>query len=192
MEHIMQVASTLMENYQSLFFNENFCESASEPGWQAYRGEFVLAEGEVADAQGRRKPPQSVLKQVVLLTSADKVKLLAGSLDELQELPLVVEKFGDALDADALAVLFTVNIDDPFIDTINGAKVVFVPLVQGMVWNELADLAALEKSDFKGQSAADKVVTLFEALKSTKFKYPEQAAASVTTNSNKRENHGAI
>jgi len=188
----MLVDSPLMDQYESLFFNANFCEAASEGGLKAYRGEFVLKEGEVADAQGRRKPPENVLKQVVLLASDDKVKLLSGSLEELQEFPMLLEKFGAALDADSLVVLFTVNIDDPFIDTINGAKVVFIPMVQGMVWTELSDLAALEKGDFKGQSAADKLVTLCDALKDTKFKYAEQAVGSVTTNNNKRENHGAI
>jgi hypothetical protein len=55
----------------------------------------------------------------------------------------------------------------------NGATVVFIPLVQGMVWTEVADLVALDKGDFKGQSAADKVATVYNALKSYKFKSPE-------------------
>ncbi|QID19524.1 hypothetical protein G3580_19010 [Nitrogeniibacter mangrovi] len=114
----MQVDTPLMEKYQALFFNENFCEAASTTGLTAYRGEFTLKEGEIADAQGRRKPPERVLKQVVLLTAADKLRLLSGSLDALQDFPLVVEKFGEALDAESRVVLFTVNIDDPFIDTV--------------------------------------------------------------------------
>jgi len=190
----MLVASPLMEQFQPLFFNENFCEPATEAGWQSYRGEFILVEGEVADDQGRRKPPKAVLKQVALLTGPDSVKLLTGSLDELQEFPFVVEKLGEAFGADTQVVLYTVNIDDPFQSTINGARVVFIPLVQGMVWNELADELALEKSDFKGQSAADKLVTMYEAAKANKFKYPEASVDDMMskTNNAKRENHGAI
>lgn len=190
----MLVASPLMEKFQPLFFNENFCEPATETGWQSYRGEFILVEGEIADDQGRRKPPKSVLKQVALLTGPESVKLLTGSLDELQEFPFVLEKLGEAFDADTQVVLYTVNIDDEFQTTVNGARVVFIPMVQGMVWNELTDELALEKSDFKGQSAADKLVTMYEATKSNKFKMPEASVEDMMTrtNGNKRENHGAI
>ncbi|MCB1901856.1 hypothetical protein [Cognatazoarcus halotolerans] len=190
----MLVESTLMDRYEPLYFNANFRENASESGWVAYRGELVLKEGEVADAQGRRKPPVHVLKQVALLTSADQVMLLSGSLDTLQEFPFLIEKFGDGLKTGSVAVLFTVNIPDPFVTTTNGARLVFIPLVQGMAWNELIDLVALEKSDFKGQSAADKVVTVYRALIDHRFKFPEKSVeeAMASTTSAKRENHGAI
>ncbi|MFZ1246593.1 MAG: hypothetical protein WAR41_16140 [Azonexus sp.] len=51
-----------LDRYESLFFNANFKEASSEPGLIAYRGELILQEGEVADANGRRKPPTEVLK----------------------------------------------------------------------------------------------------------------------------------
>ncbi|MCB1889340.1 MAG: hypothetical protein KDH20_17165 [Rhodocyclaceae bacterium] len=190
----MLVATSLMERFTPRFFNANFCEAASRDGWQAYRGEIALKEGEVADAQGRRKPPVNVLKQVILLTAGDELKLVAGSLDELQEYPLIEETFGDALKAGTTAVLFTVNIPEPFQTTVNGATLYFIPMVQGMVWTELADLVALEKSDFKGQSAADKVVTLYDAVATHDFKLPPSTleAALATTNDARRENHGAI
>lgn len=190
----MLVASPLMDRYTPLFFNANFCESASREGWSAYRGELTLKEGEVADAQGRRKPPVNVLKQVILLTAGDTLKLVCGSMDELQEFELFMDKFGDALSAETSVVLFTVNIPEPFQATVNGAKVHFIPMVQGMAWTELTDLVALEKGDFKGQSAADKVVTLFDAVKAHDFKLPASTveAALKTTNNARRENHGAI
>lgn len=184
----------LLDRYEPFFFNANFKANASNAGWAAYRGEFVLKEGEVADAQGRRKPPHEVLKQAVLLACGDELKLLAGSLDALQHFPTLLEKYGTDLQAGTLAVMFAVNIDAPFICPVNGAQVVFLPMVQGMVWNELVDIVALEKGDFKGQSAADKVVTLYEALKTNKFKYPEVTLdeALKATNSAKREMHGAV
>ncbi len=39
-----------------------------------------------------------------------------------------------------------------------------------MIWNELVDLAALEKGDFKGQSATGKIVTVYNALSDYKPK----------------------
>ena len=63
-----------------------------------------------------------------------------------------------------------------------------------MAWNELIDMVGLEKADFKGQSSADKVVTVYNALLSEKFKYPESTVeeALKTTNNAKRVTHGAV
>ena len=184
----------LMDRYESLFFNANFKEAASEAGWLAYRGELVLKEGEVADAQGRRKPPQEVMKQAIMLSAGDELKLLAGSIDELQFFPALMDKYGADIKPGSLVVLYTVNIDNPFIAEVNGASVVCIPMVQGMVWNEMCEVLGLEKGDFKGMSAADKVVKVYEELKSHVFKFPaatiEEALGK--TNANKRENHGAI
>lgn len=184
----------LLDRYQTLFFNSNFKEAATKPGFAAYRGEFILKEGEVADAQGRRGPPAAVLKQAALLAEGDDLKLLSGSLDELQEFSLLADILGADLKAGALVVLFTVNIPKAFMTSINGAQLVFIPLTEGMAWNELIDLVGLEKGDFKGQSSADKVVTVYEALKSEKFKYPESTLeeALKTTNNAKRVTHGAV
>lgn len=183
-----------LDRYESLFFNANFKEAASTAGLVAYRGELILQEGEVADANGRRKPPTEVLKQAVLLGDAAGLKLISGSLDELQQFPFVVEKFGGEFNAGTIGVFFTVNIPAGFVTSTNGATIAFIPLVQGMVWTELCDLVALDKGDFKGQSAADKVATVFSALKGYKFKLGENSVVEAlkTTNNAKRETHGAI
>jgi len=184
----------LLDRYQHLFFNANFKEAATTPGFAAYRGEFILKEGEVADAQGRRGPPAEVLKQAALLAEGDDLKLISGSLDELQQFPLLLEVAGADFKAGTIAVFFTVNIPKGFMTSVNGALVVFIPLTEGMAWNELIELVGLEKGDFKGQSSAEKVVTVYNALKSEKFKYPESTVeeALKTTNNAKRVTHGAV
>ena len=183
-----------LDRYESLFFNANFKEASSAAGLVAYRGELILQEGEVADANGRRKPPTEVLKQAVLLGDGAGLKLISGSLDELQQFPYVLEKFGSDFNAGTIVAFFTVNIPTAFSTTANGATVAFIPMVQGMVWNELADLVALDKSDFKGLTAADKVATVYNALKSHQFKSPAMSVeeALKTTNNARRETHGAI
>lgn len=184
----------LLNRYEPYFFNSNFREAASEAGWEGYRGELVVIEGEVADDQGRRKPPHALFKQATVLAQGDELKLISGSLEELQHWPHFMEKFGADFTPATIAVMFTVNIPKPFVSTINGATVVFIPLTEGLCWNELIDLAALEKGDFKGQGAADKIVTVFNALKGNKYKYPEVSVeeALKTTNNDKREVHGAV
>lgn len=184
----------LLDRYEPYFFNSNFREAASQAGWEAYRGELVVQEGEITDAQGRRKPPVALFKQATVLANGDELKLISGSLEELQHFPSFMEKFGVDLNPDTVAVLFTVNIPKSFVSIINGATVAFVSCVEGLAWNELIDLAALEKGDFKGLSSADKVVTVFNAFKGHKFKYPEKTVeeALKTTNNAKREVHGAV
>ncbi|KAB2921622.1 MAG: hypothetical protein F9K30_14045 [Dechloromonas sp.] len=183
----------LLDRYESLFFNANFKEVATG-AVAAYRGELVVKEGEIADDQGRRKPPVEVMKQAIALADGDKLLFISGSLDELQYYPAFLDKFGGDITADTLVILFVVNIDKPFIADINGAKAVFIPLVQGMTWNELGDLAALEKGDFKGQGPAEKVITMYNALKGNKYKYAESTVEVELTRTNgcKRENHGAV
>ncbi|MCE1240212.1 MAG: hypothetical protein LWW83_09865 [Azonexaceae bacterium] len=183
----------LLDRYEHLFFNANFSEVFSG-AVAAYRGELIVKEGEITDEQGRRKPPVEVMKQAIVLADGDKLKFISGSLDEFQYFHGFMDKFGADITADTLVILFVVNIDNPFIADVNGAKAVFIPLVQGMTWNELGDLAALEKGDFKGQGAAEKVVTMYDALKGNKYKYPESTVELelTKTNSNKRVNHGAV
>ena len=81
----------LLDRYEPFFFNANFKEAASEAGSVAYRGELVLMEGEVADAQGRRKPPHEILKQAAVLAAGDELKLITGSLDALQHFPSLLK-----------------------------------------------------------------------------------------------------
>lgn len=183
----------LLDRYEHLFFNANFKEAA-DGALAAYRGELIVTEGEIADEQGRRKPPVEVMKQAIVLADGDKLKFISGSLDEFSYFHGFMDKFGADITADTLVILFVVNINNPFIADINGAKAVFIPLVQGMTWNELGDLAALEKGDFKGQGAAEKVVTMYNALKGNKYKYAESTVEVelTRTNDNKRVNHGAV
>jgi hypothetical protein len=54
---------------------------------------------------------------------------------------------------------------------VGGVNIILIPMVDGLVWNELVDELRLEKSDFKGQSSADKLITVLEAFKSYRPKY---------------------
>lgn len=178
----------------NLFFNANFKEATSDGKGLAYRGELILKEGEIGDAQGRRKPPSDLLIQAVAYALGDQLKLISGSLDLLQQLPLLAEKYGPDIGADTLCILFVVNISRPMKIEIDGASYYAIPLTEGMVWNELVDLVALEKGDFKGLSAGDKVQTLYQALTSHKFNYPATSYTDALANTNnaKRESRGAV
>jgi hypothetical protein len=147
-----------------LLFNSNFLEQTSEPGTWGYRGELVVVPGEVADAKGHNKPPVEVMRGAVLL--ADDMK----------------------------ALLYVVNIKEPMQVEMAGIDFTLIPLVQGVPWNEVIDELALEKSDFKGQSAADKIMTLYKELLQYKPKYPKVSLdeALGTTTETVREAWGAV
>ncbi|NMG65632.1 hypothetical protein GPA19_11800 [Azoarcus indigens] len=157
---------------QGLLFNMNFKEATSEAGKAAYRGELVLVEGEVGDAAGRRKPPTVVMRGAVLLSDGDKVVMAGGMLNDIDEVPLFFQKYGADLTPDSKLLFFVVNVAKPLFTEFNGSSATLIPLQDGMVWNELIDELKLEKGDFKGQSAADKVLTVAAAFGDYAPKYP--------------------
>lgn len=185
----------LLEKYKDagLLFNSNFLEATSSGDMSGYRGELVLIEGEIADAKGHSKPPVEIMRGAVLLAD-EKIKLIAGAIDQLSLLPTLVEKYKDDFAPDMKALIYIVNLADPAQVEIEGINFVLIPLVQGVPWNEILDEFALEKSDFKGQSAADKIVTLLDEFKSYKPKYPEVSLEDVlaAATDTVREGWGAV
>jgi hypothetical protein len=180
------------ENDQQLF-NVNFKEAAGD-GLYAYRGDLVVVDGEIADAQGRRKPPVVGMIGAVVLTDGDKIKMMAGSLDDMDDIKPLLAKYQGDFAPDMKAVLYVVNVAKPVVTELGGVKAVLIPMSDGMVWNELVDELALEKSDFKGQSSAEKVVTVYNALGDYKPKYeamPLEAAMASKTAA-KRESRGPV
>lgn len=175
----------LLEKYKDagLLFNSNFLEETSETGTSGYRGELVLIEGEIADSKGHLKPPVEVMRGVVLLAD-EKLKLVVGAIDQMASLPIFIEKYKDDFSEDMKVVIYVVNLSDSFQVEVEGINFVLIPLIQGVPWNEVIDELGLEKSDFKGQSSADKIVTLLVEMKSYKPKYTEisldEAMSAVT------------
>ncbi|MBS97667.1 MAG: hypothetical protein CMI01_03185 [Oceanospirillaceae bacterium] len=161
----------LLKNYeeQSLLFNTNFTESTSNGG-TAYRGELVIQEGDVADAQGRRKPPISLLFGAVVLEENEKISLLVGLLNDLALMEPLLEKYSGDFADEMQSMIFVRNIADPMVLEAAGKSFSLIPLDEGIPWNEAIEELALEKSDFKGQSAGDKLVTLRDEMKSFRAK----------------------
>ncbi len=163
----------LLDRYESqcLLCNQSVKGATGKSGCHAFRGDLVIEEGEVADTQGRRKPPKSVVKQAVILLSQDKILGIAGEISELALLGKFAEKYGAELDP-AIPVLFYVsNLGKPLKVEWSGVHYILIPHDDGAVWNTLMDDLRLDKDDFKGQSAEDKVITMFDAIKGFKPKY---------------------
>ena len=69
---------------------------------------------------------------------------------------------------DAKLQFFVVNLLQDAKVTLDGVSCELVALPEGIVWNSLLDHYYLEKSDFKGQSNAEKIKTVYEAFASHK------------------------
>ncbi len=149
---------------QGLLFNVAFVEPGGEAGTLGFRGRLALVEGEVGDASGNRKPPTVVMEQTVLLSKDDKLALLAGSLDRLQDLPTLATKYRSSLAPSTLAIVYVVNATEPMQVELEGANFALVPMREGVVWNELMDAAGLDKGDVKKLSSGAKVLTVFKEL----------------------------
>jgi hypothetical protein len=160
----------LFDTYEpkGLLFNMNFKES--EGNYAGYRGDLVLELGEVGDALGHRKPPVATIKNTIVLAENDKIKLYVGSLDELELLPKVLDYYQADFAPDVLVIMFVVNIDKPMVIQLGGLDIAAIGMQEGLIWNELIDLAALDKGDFKGQSPTGKIVTVYKALSDFKPK----------------------
>jgi hypothetical protein len=194
--HINEDMFMVLEKYEqeSLLFNTNFKAKTSEEGMHAYRGELVLIKGEVADAQGRCKPPTALVRSAVLLTKGEKLCLVAGFIDELALLNTFLEKYAADFAPDMKALFYVVNLTTPTQVNIDGINFVLIPLQEGVAWNELIEELGMEKKDFKGQSSADKVVTAWEAFKDYAPKYDSVSLdeAFSRTAEIKREARGAV
>lgn len=184
----------ILDQYKAdhLLFNVNFLEATSQPGLSGYRGDLVIVDGGLDD-KGHPNPPQQVLRGAVLLAD-EKLHLFIGSLDSVDQLPTLLDKFQADLAADAKVMLFVVNASERAQFDLGGNLITLIPLVQGVCWNEAIDELALEKSDFKGQPPADKLFTLYQEMKTYK---PRGAVKTldellVATTTQKREAWGAV
>lgn len=179
---------------QNLLFNTNFLEKTATDGVVGYRGELVLVEGEIADDQGRTKPPVALIRHAILLDKNEKLVLVVGLIDKLEWLEDFMAKYQQDFSDDIQILLYVVNLTESVQVEMNGTNIVLIPLTEGVAWNELIDELCLEKSDFKGQKPADKIVTVYDEFKSYAPKYPsvEYSEAMQKTADIKWETHGAV
>ena len=162
----------LVQKYkdEGYLFNVNLTGTLGDA--EIYRGDLVLEFGEVTE-RGDRKPPVIVAKQAAVFSKEDKILMLIAGLDRLEDLELVAEHYQKDCVDDAQTLFFVHNIKDEMVTTCGGLTAKLIPLDDGMIWNEALEVLCIEKSDLKGQSAEEKVETVYGELKSYKFKGAE-------------------
>lgn len=163
----------LFETYNSkgLLSITSVLGEAGESGQFAFRGDLVLKEGELREGSDRdRKPPEIVIQQAVALADNEKLLFVGGLVYELQDLLLFFEKYHGDLTTDSILLFFVEDIDDKMKLSHEGLTFQLLPYPGGMVWNEFLEELYIEKSDLKGLSAEEKVVTVFDSAKNFDIK----------------------
>lgn len=133
----------------------------------SFRGDLVLQEGQLIEGSERdRKPPVSVIHQATALAGSDRLLFVSGLVNRLEDLSLFVNKYRQWLSSETVLIMYVEDIAETMTMTLDACTFHLLPYPGGMIWNELLDDLYLEKSDLKGQSAEDKVMTLYDAARS--------------------------
>lgn len=165
----------LLEKYdsQALLWITTLVGKTSTAGVSAFRGDLVIIEGALREGSNNirdRKTPELTINQAAVLADSDKILFVNGLLFKLEHLPIFVEKYKEALTPETIALFYVENIATPMQIVLEGVTFNLVPYKEGMIWNETLELLYIEKSDLKGQSGEDKVLTMYEAAKDYKSK----------------------
>jgi hypothetical protein len=165
----------LLEKYdsQGLLWITTLVGKTTTPGLSAFRGDLVLIEGALREGSTNirdRKTPELTIHQSAILADSDKILFINGLFFKLEHLPVFVEKYKEALTPETVTVMYVENIASPAQFVYEGITFKLLPYKEGMVWNETLEALYIEKADLKGQSAEDKVITMFEAAKTFKIK----------------------
>ncbi len=158
----------LLETYNSkgLLSITSVLGATSEADKFAFRGDLILKPGELREGSDvDRKPPEFLINQAILLASSEKLIFVGGMINELTTLSIFVEEFKADLSAETVFILYVENIAENLKVEYEGMTFQLLPYEEGMVWNEFLELFYIEKSDLKGQSAEDKVITVFDEAK---------------------------
>jgi hypothetical protein len=186
----------LLDDYdlQGRLFNVNFKEATRDASQMTYRGDLVLQAGDVIDDAGRRGTPNMLLTGAVMLFERDKIKFFAGWLNSLKDIQVLLDGYKADFAPDMRALLYVVDISKPLQIKADGAHFILVPLIDGLVWNELLDELNLQKSDFKGQSSGEKVRTVYESFLRYRPNYENVSLieALTRTNNAKRLDRGPV
>jgi len=141
--------------------------ATTESGKFAFRGDLILKPGAFRDgSEVDRKSPEFLIFQAVVLEDSDKLIFVSGLFKKLSTLTIFLEEYKDDISLDTVFLFYVENIAEKMKVEHQGMTFQLLPYTEGMIWNELLELLYIEKSDLKGQSAEDKVITVFDEAKS--------------------------
>lgn len=132
-------------------------------GLHGYRGALIVEAGKQLSAD-RQLPPKIQARQVIMI-SGDTIKFFACELESFNHFVPMFEKFKEFFTPDSLNILYVTDLDADGTFEYKGIKFTAFMLDESSVWNELLELADLDKSDMKQlKKNEEKIEKLYEEL----------------------------
>ncbi len=135
-------------------------------GLHGYRGALIVEEGK-ALSPDRKLPPKIQARQVIMISDSEVIKFFACELESFNDFAPMFEKYKDYFSLNSLNLLYVTDLEGNGTFEYEGVKFTAFILDESSVWNELLELASLEKGDMKKLSSEEKIETLYEELLET-------------------------
>jgi len=132
-----------------------------------YRGALIVKKGKQISPD-RILPPKIQARQVIMISDDEKIKFFACELESFHHFVPMLEKYKDFFSGEGLNLLYVTDLEKAGTFEYEGVKFTAFALDESSVWNELLDLANLEKSDLKRlKKQEEKIETLYSELLDT-------------------------
>ena len=156
--------SSVMEYIKSnkLDWQPSFNDVLSN-GLNGYRGAVIVEEGKQI-SPNRKLPPKIQLKQVILVSDDSGIKFLACELESFNHFKPMFDKYKEFFTPESVNVLYVTDLDGDGTFTYEGIEFTAMMLDESSVWNELLDVASLEKGDLKKLDASEKIEKMYDEI----------------------------
>lgn len=132
-------------------------------GLYGYRGALIIEPEQIS--ADRKLPPKIQARQVIMMTTDDSIKFLTCELESFNDFKPMFEKYKQFFVPDSMNLLYVTDLEANGTFEYEGVKFTAYMLDESSVWNELLDLASLEKSDMKSlKQPEEKIEKLYEEL----------------------------
>ena len=133
-------------------------------GLHGYRGALIIEAGKQISPD-RKLPPKIQARQVIMINEGQTIKFFACELESFSDLKPMVEKYGEFFSKEGLNLLYVTDLDGNGTFEYEDIKFTAFMLDESSVWNELLELADLEKSDMKQlKKQEEKIEKVYEEL----------------------------
>ncbi|MDX9796369.1 MAG: hypothetical protein RBT24_06035 [Arcobacteraceae bacterium] len=133
-------------------------------GLHGYRGALIIEPGKQLSPD-RKLPPKIQARQVIMMSTDTSIKFLTCELESFEDFEPLFEKYEEFFVPDGMYLLYVTDLEANGTFEYKGIPFTAFMLDESSVWNELLDLASLDKSDMKSvKKPEEKVEKLYEEL----------------------------
>ncbi|PLY05054.1 MAG: hypothetical protein C0625_13535 [Arcobacter sp.] len=139
-------------------------------GTDGYRGALIIEEGKQISPD-RVLPPKIQARQVIMI-SDEKIKFFSCELESFNHFLPMFERYKEFFSPEGMNLLYVTDLDGNGTFEYEGIKFTAVMLDESSVWNELLEVAALEKSEMKRlKKQEEKIEALYAELLTADVEY---------------------